>query len=521
MYDRFEYNGTITDYPSRTEWYWITCTDNDYSDFNFDYHVPAWESDCVQVFGDQHARDSRTYLVNARHNDDSPWQFHEHTVSRTATVPVFHATNLQPNESEGVRMFSNFFNFIKRCCNKTDAEYFWVTSSVCDYTNFDFTWHPDIGEEKFLHTWQNPSNKYGYTFYVPRKEFEKQMNRIQLLEWFEFVKYQDAVPVKDLPVNVFDLSTTCAEAIKQHTFTHHYEWFVEATHPMKDVLPNFYPARWDDINIEVFGKNQNVLCVPREAKSFVLNQVYDYPHINFNSGKEIKSKFPIYFFSYEEINAEKNYNKLVDRGLKPIRIHGVSGMVNAYKTAAEMCRSPYFWAVFAKSEVVDDFKFDYEPDRLAESKCYGFDSYIPLNGLTYGGYGLKLYPTKIVREITQWGADFSTSMPFEHVKILSTVANFNQSPYMTWRTAFRECAKISAGVMKNRVISDDENRLNTWCSVADGDFAEYCLEGARMGKQFGLGKTEEQIMCLYDEDWVKQQFISEYSDLKNPVPKTN
>ena len=521
MYDRFEYNGTLVDYHSTTEWFWITHPNNDYSNFDFDYHVPHWESDCVQVFGDQHARDSKTYLVNKKHDDNSPWQFHEDMVTRSASVPIFNATNLQPDEDDGVRMFSNFFNFIKRCCNKTDADHFWVTSSVCDYSDFDFTWHPDIGEEKFLHVWQNKSNKYGYTFFVPSEEFKTQMDKIQLLEWFKFIKYRDSIPTKNLPINIFDLSTTCAEAIKQHTFTHHYEWFVEATDPMKDVIPDFYPSRWDDINIDVFGKNKNVLCVPREAKSFILNQVYDYPHIKTHPGKEIKSKFPIYFFSYEEVNAEKNYEKLIKRGLKPIRVHGVKGMVNAYKTAAESCQSPYFWAVFAKSEVVDTFNFDYEPNRLSEAKCYGFDSYIPINNLTYGGYGLKLYPTRIVREITNWGVDFSTSMPFEHVKILSTIANFNQSPYMTWRTAFRECAKISAGVMKNKVIEEDSERLQIWCTKAKGNFANFCISGASQGKNFGSGKSEQQLMCLYDEEWVKQQFIAEYSDLNNPVIKAN
>ena len=521
MYDRFEYNGTLTDYPSRTEWYWITHLDNDYTNFNFDYHTPRWESDCVQVFGDQHARNSHTYLVHQKHDDNSPWQFHEHTVTRTQSVPVFHATNLQPDEDEGVRMFSNFFNFIRRCCNKTDADYFWVTSSVCDYTDFDFTWHPDIGEEKFLHTWQNQSNKYGYTFYVPRKEFELQMNKIQLLEWFEFVKYRDPVPAKDLPINVFDLSTTCAEAIKQHTFTHHYEWFVEATNPMKDVLPDFYPSRWNDINIEVFGKNKNVLCVPREAKSFVLNQVYDYPHVNFNFGKEIKSKFPIYFFSYGEKNADENYKKLVNRGLTVNRVDGIDGQVNAFKYAASICQSPYFWAVFAKSEVVDHFKFDYEPDRLAEAKFYCFDSYIPINGLTYGAYGLCLYNTKIISEAQTWGADFTTSFAFEYVPILSTIANFNKTAYMTWRSAFKECAKLSNGYIKMTDYKDNQARLQTWCSVANGDFAEYCLAGAQQGKEYGENTDRQKMVEILDERFLQERFIFQYSSLENPVAKTN
>ena len=104
--------------------------------------------------------------------------------------------------------------------------------------------------------------------------------------------------------------------------------------------------------------------------------------------------------------------------------------------------------MFAKSEVVEDFDFAYEPDRLAEAKFYCFDSEIPLNGLRYGAYGLVLYNTKIVKDATDWNADFTTSFPFEFVPTLSTIANFNKSAYMTWRAAFKECAKLSNGYIK-------------------------------------------------------------------------
>ena len=540
MYDCFEYNGTLTEYPSKTNWFWITHNHNNYSSFNFDYTVPWWEESFIQVFGDQYTKDSKTYLVSKQHTLESPRQYHENVVERIKPVPIYHASGLVPHEGEHVRIynnlvesntnpdntmpediriFSNLFNFLKRISNKTDAEYIWVTASICDYQEFDFCWHPDVGEENYIHAWPSPNNKQGYTFYVPLKKFNEQKDTLQKLEWFDTIKVRDdVVHVRPLPINVFDIGTSCAEAIKNHEFTHHYEWFVEATNPMKDVLPDHYPSRWDDINIDVFGKNKNVLCVPREAKSYIVDQVYDYPHIKYYSGKEIKSKFPIYFFSYQETNADENYNKLLDRGLEVIRRHDTEGigMANAYKKAAKECSAPYFWAVFAKSQVHPDFKFDFEPDRLAETKCYAFDSYIPINGLTYGGYGVKLYPTVICRNIEDWGIDFSMSMPFEHVKILSTIAEFNQTPYMTWRSAFRECAKLSAGLYKNSKRSDDKKRLDTWCSVANGKNSSWCLAGANIGKQFGSNKNMQELMCLYDERWLKEKFISLYDDLESP-----
>ena len=308
MYDCFEHNGTLHNYPSKTDWYWITHPNNDYTDFNFDYHVPQWEKICVQVFGDQHSKNSNTYLVNKRHGTNSPWQFHENTVKRTASVPVFHATNLQPDESQGIRMFSNFFNFIKRCCNKTDQDYFWVTSSVCDYSSFDFTWHPDVGEEKLMHAWTTQDNKHGYTFFVPTQGFIQQAQTLHKLEWFAHIKYHYEVPVNKLPVNSFSLREGVADKIKRHTFTHHYEWFVEED--LDFDTQEFQPSRWDDINIETHGQNSNAMLVPREAKSFIVDQVYDYPHVVKQTTRVVQPTFDIIVLGYKEPDLQENYDAI-------------------------------------------------------------------------------------------------------------------------------------------------------------------------------------------------------------------
>ena len=68
-----------------------------------------------------------------------------------------------------------------------------MTASVCDYKDFDFTWHPDIGEEKYIHAWTTQDNKYGYTFFIPKKEFEQQLKEAKN----ERDNKQDKSPPKD------------------------------------------------------------------------------------------------------------------------------------------------------------------------------------------------------------------------------------------------------------------------------------------------------------------------------------
>ena len=514
-YDIIKYDGNLNHHDkATTDFYWLVSDENDYSDFDFTWHPESAQRKFVHVFGDQFSETSGTYLINkALDPNDCRQQFHENKVVRKTTGTIHRCSNMMPGD-DGTRLFSNLYNFIKRIANNSDERNIWITASIVNDKNFDYRWHPADWESKYIHVFHNEATEYGYVMWVPLQEFKKQMDSLAKLEWYNTIKYHPHdIQYFDLPVNTYALGDTLAEKIKAHNFTHHYEWFVQ-----DKTLPNFYPSRWDDINIEVFGNS--TLCVPREAKSYIMDQVYDYPHINKNLGEDTTSKFPIYFFSYGEKNADENFDKLKARGIDAIRIDGIEGQVNAFKHAASKCTSPYFWAVFAKSEVVEDFNFAYEPDRLAEAKFYCFDSEIPLNGLRYGAYGLVLYNTKIVKDATDWNADFTTSFPFEFVPTLSTIANFNKSAYMTWRAAFKECAKLSNGYIKMTDSKTNEERLNVWCTQAKGDFADYCLQGANQGKKFGAEANEDEMLQLLDEKFLQERFTFLYNDLENPVPIT-
>ena len=506
MYDIFDYNGTLTNYPSKTDWFWITHSDNDYSNFNFDYHVPHWEESFLQVFGDQHSRDSHTYLVNKRHTIDSPWQFHKNIITRTAAVPVFNATNLQPDEKEGVRMFSNFFNFIKRCCNNTEADYFWVTSSVCDYTNFDFTWHPDIGEEKFLHAWTTKDNKNAYTFFVPRQEYIKQIEKIQLLEWFEFIKYHEDIPIHTLPINFYDCAKGCADAVRKHNFTHHYEWFIEKGTYFDTNAHQ--PSRWDNIHIDSF---ETAMCVPREAKSYITDQIYDYPHITKHNIQSQPDYHDIIFISYDEIEADKNYEILKQRFPRTKRLHGVNGMVNALKQSAELSDTGYFYAVFAKTQVHPEFMFNFKHDRLIVPSNYIFHCYNPVIDVTHGAMGIVLYNTSLVQNAKSWGLDFTTSFPVQVVPQLSCVAAYNVSPFQTWRTAFRECVKLYSNCIPRSNPKDNKEMLDRWLSIGEGKFGEWSIQGAKDAVSYV--DKQMDLQSIMDWQFLRRHFVNLHNDL--------
>ena len=91
---------------------------------------------------------------------------------------------------------------------------------------------------------------------------------------------------------------------------------------------------------------------------------------------------------------------------------------------------------------------------------------------------------------------------------------------MTWRAAFKECAKLSNGYIKMTDTKTNHERLRVWCTQAKGDFADYCLQGANQGKQFGAEANEDEMLQLLDEKFLQERFIFLYNDLENPVPIT-
>ena len=457
------------------------------------------------MFGDQFSETSGTYLINkALDPNDCRQQFHENKVVRKTTGTIHRCSNMMPDD-DGTRLFSNLFNFIKRIANNSDERNIWVTASIVDDSDFDFKWHPADWESKYIHVFHNEQTEYGYVMWVPLDEFKKQMDTLQKLEWFDTIKYHNTnLKFHDLPINVFKAMEGAAEKIQQHTFTHHYEWFVEDS-VQGQSLPNYYPARWDEVNINCFGEHKQMMLVPREAKSFVLDQVYDYPAIA-SQRHEIQTQAnDIIFISYDESMADEKYEQLKQKYPRAKRVHGIKGQTQAYHKAAELSETDYFFAVFPKLDIHPEFDFEYQVDRLHNPCHWIFNSYNPVNGLKYGHEGIILFNKKLVLETTDPGIDFVMSKPHDFEDIMSTTMMFNEDPWLAWRTAFREVVKLNY-FHNEKPSAITQERIDTWCTVAEGTNSEWVLQGANDGQQFF--DSGQDVKLSYDFEWLREKFNS-------------
>ena len=223
--------------------------------------------------------------------------------------------------------------------------------------------------------------------------------------------------------------------------------------------------------------------------------------------------YDIVFISYKEPNAEENFNDLYERfntvtlfGDRVKRVKDVKGIHNAHVAAANKVSTSYFYIVDGDAVIVDDFNFDYTTDD--EDFVHVYRSINPINDLVYGYGGVKLFPTNLTKNMDTTTTDMTTSIS-KNFKIINEVANitaFNTDPFNTWKSAFRECAKLSSKTIRRQKNEETESRLKTWTTVGyDRPFGEYAMAGATAGMEFGLSRGSD-LGLINDFEWLRKKF---------------
>jgi hypothetical protein len=248
------------------------------------------------------------------------------------------------------------------------------------------------------------------------------------------------------------------------------------------------------------------VIVPKTAVPFVKTQLYDYPHIDKTQRILVDPCLDVVFISNGEPNADQHWQDLVyalQRGHsnRAVRVDGVNGRVAAYHAAAQASHTPWFFAVFAKLKVNSNFDWMWQPDRMQLPKHYIFHARNPINGLEYGHQAMIAYNKQLVLANTGYGLDFTLDQPHEVVPILSGTAWYTDSPWMAWRTAFREVLKLKDSLPD----VESEYRLNMWLSNAgEVPNAEWSQWGAEDAVEYydAVAGDFAELKKSYDWAWL-------------------
>jgi hypothetical protein len=275
-----------------------------------------------------------------------------------------------------------------------------------------------------------------------------------------------------------------------------------------------YPSYWEDLKIYIDG---TTFYVPNAAVDKIHTQIYDYHLLYRLQNNAEKDCFDIAFISNGEPFEETNYNllktHLQKNNLKNrlYWVRGVDGRTAAYKQAAEQSSREYFYAVFAKSQVDENFMFDYTVDRAKNKRHYIFHARLAEIGLEYGTFNINLFSRSLCLDTPEDpGLDFTLYSKHEVVPVVANTALLCPDNYTAWKNAFREVSKlilwnkqrptVETGYRIKKWLATD----NTWLKRGAHDAKKFVEDSnfntAEIEKTYSWNFTKETFSRLYPEE---------------------
>jgi hypothetical protein len=526
---------------SKTRLFWVLSSEIDYADFDFNYYPSKWQLRMLHVFGTQWTDWGFTYLVNKdaymieyKHRKTLEGMTNLNFTNKKATISEslydivlidFGNDNnclevlkeKAPNRNVTVipydtDYYQTFFSLIETLPKKLE-HHVWICSSICDYSNFDFTMTYHTGTDEQLYVYHTNEQKYGDTFLANVNELRLMLPIIKTLDDYPEINFRPEQKVNRLPAPVKIVNEDTHVNSISTDFNFPYQVLITEDNKGIRHEDTETMALWkaEDKTIIVTSTGASRIIVPKEAAKYVKKELYDYPYIITSSKTSNSKPLDIVFFSNGEKCAEENYQHLLniakDLPNLVVGVFDVKGRVASQHEAANVANTPWYFLVNAKLKVNENFNFDWQPDRLQVPKHYIFTATNPLNGLEYGHQAIVANNKNITLNTKGTLLDFTLEGEHEVVDVNSGISTFNLDEWDTWRTAFREVTKLKYSVDTEQ-SEENKFRLEKWLTVADGEYGDWCLRGANDAVEYyeSVSGDFEKLKLTYEWDWLRTRF---------------
>jgi hypothetical protein len=348
--------------------------------------------------------------------------------------------------------------------------------------------------------------EFEYRFFTEKKEIDiqasmpKQYDRLCINSYDQYLK-----AIEESTTEMFWVVWPEIEIIDNSIFnlyySHHNSYDRNENHSFKHLLKN---EKIFTNGLTLFSKNKKISKREFDHRFLIEKKEHD---ILVSKMKP----YDIVFISYNEPNADKNYQRLIKRFPTAKRVDKVKGIHQAHIKAAEIVDTEMFWVVDGDAIIDKKFNFNYETTTYERDIVHVWRSKNPVNDLIYGYGGVKLLPKKLTLEMNTNTSDMTTaiSKKFKAVPEVSNITAFNTDSYNAWKSAFRECVKLSSRIIDRQKEEETVNRLRIWCTVGkDKKFGKYAILGAVDGSKYGeLNKNDPNaIKKINDFDWLKEYY---------------
>jgi hypothetical protein len=518
-YDIFNLN-SYEDYTtalekSNSNMFWVVFDNIEIvEDFKFDYQVPFYNQHITHIFKNGDFFDGvclfSKYLPITEKEFDNRFFISKKEIDIIASFPKKYDA-----------FIIDTFEDYESAVNNSNTLMFWaIFTDIEIVEDFKFDYQVPFYNQHITHIFKNGEYYDGVCLFsknlkITKKEFDYRffISKKEIDIIASFPKKYDA-----FIIDTFEDYTTALEKSKFNMF-----WIVpneiQVDSNFKFDLYFSHHNTYDRTMNHVFGhsfrneKTYNGVMLMSKKKPVSAKEIKFRFLIEKKEYDPIISKlkdYDIVFISYNEPNAEENYNKLLDRFPRAKRVHGVKGIHNAHIEAAKLCTTDMIWIVDGDSIIEENFNFNYEVSRYELDIVHVWRSRNPVNNLEYGNGGVKLLPRLMTLNMDIDTADMTTSISkrFKAMGEVSNINCFNTDVFTTWRSAFRECVKLSSRVIDRQQEEETNKRLDIWCTAGNGKFAEYSIAGAKAGRAYGSTNKEniDALKKINDFDWLKRKF---------------
>lgn len=506
---------------SKFNWFWVI--DNDVTvleDFDFDFQPDVYDDGKAHVWQKLNPITGKQYdyggvsLRNKQEKKGRPKYIREPACTQKE-FPVYH---IQPEQlKDGLN------DVYERLATQSSATMMYVVDPYVE-VDFDYSYYPTQYDIDVVHIWAHNGSKSTAVRLLPTNL--KYLSEEQIVN-NTFNK------LKEMPTAIssdklwdrfyFNNNKPLLEQLKEHANTTQHEWFWTIDNDVTcENVPNYTPEpinynkvhAWQRANptTGIAHSYGGVRLWPKQLPDITSDDIKlnKMPRGQLQYVKDIASeynKYEIYVISYkEDINiVDEHIQRITSKGVYATHIRGVKGIFEAHKACAEKCKTSMFWVVDADAVVEEDFDFSYIPDVYDQEVTHVWNSMNPVTGDTYGYGGVKLFNTKQVQQATSWGIDFTTGLStrFKVMPEVACITRFNTDEYSTWRSAFRECVKLTLN-------ADEESnqRLSKWLNADNGYFVEQAVQGAKAGNEYAKKHVNdvEALNKINDYEWLKDYY---------------
>ena len=414
--------------------------------------------------------------------------------------------------------FAKITNDLRTLRDISLTEFFWIVyDDLIIAEDFNFDYVPDEWSKEVVHVFKN-KDAYDGIALVPRKSnvLERELKH----RFYVSVKEVDIVASHPKPFELFTVNTYDDYISAFDNSTTEMFWIVPTNIDVLDSFKfdtyfthhEFYDRKINHVYLNGKYHDGIVLCSKHSKFS---KREFDYKFIANKKEVDVVASVPkpydIVFISYQEPNADENFAKLKERFPRVQRVHGVKGIHQAHIEAAKLCNTDMIWIVDGDAIIVDDFNFDYQVALWDKEIVHVWRSQNPINNMVYGYGGVKLFPRELTLNMDVSKPDMTTSISskFKAVKEVSNITAFNTDPFNTWKSAFRECTKLSSKVIDRQKDDETTERLTIWTTIGkDREFGEYAIAGALLGAAYGADNQGniDALKKINDFDWLKEKF---------------